>query len=226
MVVASVALLVALGGTSIAAVGNVPLFSVGTPQLKANAVISAKVKNRTLLAVDFKRGQLPRGPRGLQGPQGPSGPQGPAGAAAAPGFVAAVSSQTSGTAVTTNSTSFVDLAGSSETFTVPAGETARIYAIFTAESACYGAGANRYCGARIVVDGNELNPAVGNDFAFDSTDDGDEAAQSWESHAIARASETLSAGNHIVKVQIRTTNAANTLRIDDWALVIYRTKLS
>ncbi len=74
MVVASIALLVALGGTSIAAVGNVPLFSVGTPQLKANAVISAKVKNRTLLAVDFKQGQLPRGPRGLQGPQGPSGP--------------------------------------------------------------------------------------------------------------------------------------------------------
>ena len=61
MVVASIALLVALGGTSIAAVGNVPLFSVGTPQLKANAVISAKVKNRTLLAVDFKQGQLPKG---------------------------------------------------------------------------------------------------------------------------------------------------------------------
>ena len=61
MVVASIALLVALGGTSIAAVGNVPLFSVGTPQLKANAVISAKVKNRSLLAVDFKQGQLPRG---------------------------------------------------------------------------------------------------------------------------------------------------------------------
>ncbi|MGH3143544.1 MAG: hypothetical protein ACRDO9_10495, partial [Gaiellales bacterium] len=42
--VASIALLVALGGTRIAAVG-VPLFSVGTPQLKSNAVISNKVKN-------------------------------------------------------------------------------------------------------------------------------------------------------------------------------------
>ena len=71
MVVASIALLVALGGTSIAAVGNVPLLSVGTPQLKSNAVISAKVKNRSLLAVDFKQGQLPRGPRGPAGPAGP-----------------------------------------------------------------------------------------------------------------------------------------------------------
>jgi hypothetical protein len=226
MVVASLALLVALGGTSIAATGNVPLLSVGTPQLKSNAVISSKVKNRSLLAVDFKQGQLPRGARGPQGPPGPTGPTGPAGAAA-PGFVSAVSSQTGGTAATTTSTSYVDLAGSSETFNVPAGETARIYAMFTAESVCSGGGASsRYCGVRIVVDGNELNPAVGNDFAFDSTDVGDEGTASWESHAIVRSSETLSAGNHTVKVQIRTTNAATTLRVDDWALVVFRTKLS
>lgn len=231
MVVASIALLVALGGTGIAAVG-VPLFSVGTPQLKSNAVISNKVKNRSLLAVDFKQGQLPRGPRGLPGLRGlrglagPSGPQGPAGVAA-PGYVAQVSSQTGGNVVSTNSTAFVDLAGSSETFSVATGETARIYAIFSAETACFGGGANpRQCGVRIVVDGNELNPAVGSNFAFDSTDNGDETDNSWESHAIARTSETLSAGSHTVKVQIRTTDVATTLRIDDWALVIFRTKLS
>jgi hypothetical protein len=225
MVVASIALLVALSGTSIAAVVNVPLLSVGTPQLKSNAVISAKVKNRSLLAVDFKQGQLPKGPQGPQGPAGPSGPQGPAGVAA-PGYVASVSSQTGGTAVSTTSTAFVDLAGSSQSFTVPTGETARIYAIFSAESACYGGGLDRFCGARIVVDGNELNPAVGANFAFDSSDDGDEGSSSQESHAIARSSEDLSAGNHTVKVQIRSSNAATTFAVDDWALVIYRTKLS
>jgi hypothetical protein len=32
---------------------------VGTAQLKANAVISSKVKNHSLLAADFKPGQLP-----------------------------------------------------------------------------------------------------------------------------------------------------------------------
>lgn len=83
MVVASISLLVALGGTSVAAIGNVPLFSVGTPQLRPNAVISSKVKDRSLLAVDFKQGQLPRGargPRGFPGDPGPIGPAGPPGA--------------------------------------------------------------------------------------------------------------------------------------------------
>ena len=212
MVVASIALLVALGGTSIAAVGNVPLLSVGTPQLKSNAVISAKVKNRSLLAVDFKQGQLPRGPRGLAGPVGPfrtvraTGPRGRSGTWLRRG----------GELADGRDRVFDDLdgvrrsPGSSEAFTVPTGETARIYAIFSAESACYGGGLDRFCGARIVVDGNELNPAVGTNFAFDSSDDGDEGSSSEESHAIARSSETLSAGNHTVKVQIRSSNALTT----------------
>jgi hypothetical protein len=82
LVVACLALLVALGGTSIAAVSQlVPRNSVGTPQLKNNAVTSAKVKNRSLLRADFKAGQIPAGPTGPAGAQGPAGPAGPAGAA-------------------------------------------------------------------------------------------------------------------------------------------------
>lgn len=53
--------------------------SVGTSQLKRNAVTSAKVKNRSLLAADFKKGQLPAGPQGPKGDQGPRGEQGPKG---------------------------------------------------------------------------------------------------------------------------------------------------
>ncbi|HEU0303853.1 MAG TPA: hypothetical protein VFR32_04665 [Gaiellaceae bacterium] len=228
VLLASLALLVALSGTSVASIANVPLLSVGTPQIKPNAVTSPKVANRSLLAIDFRKGQLPRGARGLRGlpgPQGPSGPPGPAGVASA-GYVAQVTSQASGSATTTSSTSYVDLAGSTETVVVPAGETARIYAVFSAESVCYGGGVGRLCGVRILVDGNELNPAVGNDFAFDSNNNGGEGSTSWESHAIARTSETLGAGNHTVKVQIRTSNAATALRIDDWALVLFRTKVS
>jgi hypothetical protein len=81
---ALVALAVALGGTGYAAT-VLPAGSVGTAQLKNGAVVSAKVKNHSLLAVDFAPGQLPageRGPAGAQGPQGPAGsagPQGPAG---------------------------------------------------------------------------------------------------------------------------------------------------
>ena len=80
MVLAATALLVALGGTSIAAVSQIPRASVGAPQLKANAVTGAKianntitsidVRNRSLRRVDFGQGQLPAGPAGAQGPPG------------------------------------------------------------------------------------------------------------------------------------------------------------
>lgn len=81
MVVACAALLVALGGTSYAAVLQVPRNSVGTAQLKSNAVTSAKVKNGSLLSGDFKPGQIPAGPAGTAGPTGPAGPAGTAGPA-------------------------------------------------------------------------------------------------------------------------------------------------
>jgi hypothetical protein len=69
MVVAFVALLVAFAGTSYAAI-QLPANSVGTKQLKKNAVIGKKVKNRSLKAVDFATGQLPKGDKGDPGPAG------------------------------------------------------------------------------------------------------------------------------------------------------------
>jgi len=75
MVVALVALLAALAGTSYAAV-QLPANSVGTKQLKKNAVTGKKVKNRSLKAADFAAGQLPKGPKGDQGAQGLQGPKG------------------------------------------------------------------------------------------------------------------------------------------------------
>jgi hypothetical protein len=86
LVVACIALLVALGGTSIAAVTQLPRASVGAPQLKRNAVVASKINpnavrtghvlNGTLLSEDFKAGQIPAGPQGPAGPAGPAGPQG------------------------------------------------------------------------------------------------------------------------------------------------------
>jgi hypothetical protein len=78
MMVAFLALLVALGGTSYAAI-TLPANSVGTKQLKKNAVTGKKVKNRSLKAIDFATGQLPAGPQGATGPQGPKGDTGPRG---------------------------------------------------------------------------------------------------------------------------------------------------
>ena len=48
--------------------------------LGANSVGTKQVINHSLLKVDFKAGQLPRGPRGAQGAQGAQGVPGPAGA--------------------------------------------------------------------------------------------------------------------------------------------------
>lgn len=85
MLVALLALFVALGGSSYAAL-NLPKGSVGPKQLKKNAVTSTKVKPGSLELSDFnasQRSQL-RGPQGEQGPQGAQGPQGSQGPAGAP----------------------------------------------------------------------------------------------------------------------------------------------
>jgi hypothetical protein len=73
MVVACTALIVALGGTSYAAL-KLPRNSVGTAQLKSNSVTSGKVRNGSLTSRDFRSLSLPRGPRGAQGPKGDSAP--------------------------------------------------------------------------------------------------------------------------------------------------------
>jgi hypothetical protein len=75
MVVALVALLAALAGTSYAAV-QLPANSVGTKQLKKNAVTGKKVKNRSLKAADFAAGQLPQGEKGEKGDKGDPGAPG------------------------------------------------------------------------------------------------------------------------------------------------------
>jgi hypothetical protein len=97
MVVACLALLIALGGTSVAAVSQLARNSVGpaqlqfgavtNPKIRNDAVTSAKVRNRSLLRADFAPGQLPAGPTGPQGPAGAAGPTGPAGPAGAIGAV-------------------------------------------------------------------------------------------------------------------------------------------
>lgn len=74
-------LVLSAGALAVAVLGTTPLgeaagrivlppSSVGTAQLKTGAVTGEKVKDRSLLARDFKPGQLPRG---AQGPPGPAG---------------------------------------------------------------------------------------------------------------------------------------------------------
>jgi hypothetical protein len=78
-VMSTLGVFIALGGVSYAAV-ELPKDSVGSKQLKADAVKSKKVLDGSLLAADFAAGQLPAGARGPAGPEGPEGRRGPAGA--------------------------------------------------------------------------------------------------------------------------------------------------
>src|SRR4051794_8886741 len=73
-VMATVAVFIALGGSSYAAV-TLKKNSVKGKFLAPNSVTSPKVKDGSLLAKDFAAGQLPGGTT-----IGPAGPQGPAGA--------------------------------------------------------------------------------------------------------------------------------------------------
>jgi hypothetical protein len=88
-VIALLALFVALGGTSYAAVtlanNSVKSKHIGAGQvnrsdIKKNAINSAKVANGSLVAGDFKAGEAPQGPQGPQGPKGDTGATGATGA--------------------------------------------------------------------------------------------------------------------------------------------------
>jgi hypothetical protein len=82
--IAYVALFVALGGTSYAAI-NLPANSVGSRQLKPGAVTASKVKPHSLLRSNFKEGELGAGLPGPAGAPGAAGHDGAAGAAGTAG---------------------------------------------------------------------------------------------------------------------------------------------
>jgi hypothetical protein len=77
LVIALIALFIALGGTSYAAITALPKNSVGSKQLKNGAVTKTKINKKTLTQLKGNRG--PTGPKGATGAQGVQGPQGPAG---------------------------------------------------------------------------------------------------------------------------------------------------
>src|SRR5215203_5760907 len=71
-VMATIAVFIALGGASYAAI-KLPKNSVGNKQLKKNAVTSVKVRDGSLTPQDFGAGALPTGAKGDPGPPGRDG---------------------------------------------------------------------------------------------------------------------------------------------------------
>jgi hypothetical protein len=110
MAVALIALFVALGGSSYAAVTlaknsvkakQIAPNAVRASEIKASAVRSAEVRNGSLLAQDFKTGQLPAGPKGDKGDTGEKGDKGDKGDTGDAGTAVAYATVTStGTVIT------------------------------------------------------------------------------------------------------------------------------
>ena len=108
-VMATIAVFVALGGSSYAAITitgkNVKDSSLTGKDIKNSSLTTSDVKNRSLLALDFKSGQLPAGPQGAQGAKGDKGEKGDTGATGAAGTgYGKESTQGSGSLTTTEST--------------------------------------------------------------------------------------------------------------------------
>jgi hypothetical protein len=121
-VMATIAVFVALGGASYAAV-SLPAKSVGTKQIKNGAVTGLKVRDASLTPADFG-GTLPAGQpgsRGLQGQKGEQGLQGNTGATGPDGVLQTLSfdGSISGTMTSSANWQFV---GPTDTTTLTAGE--------------------------------------------------------------------------------------------------------
>jgi hypothetical protein len=90
-VMASVAVFIALGGTSYGLAtgsigsGEIKDNTIRSKDIRNNEVRSKDVRDRSLLARDFKAGQLPAGPQGATGATGPGGPRGLTGPTGPPG---------------------------------------------------------------------------------------------------------------------------------------------
>ena len=176
-VTATLALVIALGGTSYASI-----------KLPKNSVSSLQVKDRSLLKKDFRPGQLPAGKRG------PAGPAGPAGDSGAGGGSSAVFNRAEG------ADGLVPGAGDQviQSMNLPAGNWV-VTAKFIAENATAVPGGVLSC--RLTLGGaviDTLGPGVGIDFDQGATSNTLTGAASGGGPAavICNTSNTVSAGSY------------------------------
>src|SRR5262249_10462207 len=85
---------------------------------------------------------------------------------------------------------------------------------FTGESNCSGTSLG-WCTVQLRCDGTELLPAVGGDFAFDSVGQ-TSSTSSYRSLSVTRRSAPVTGGTHSCEARTFQTDAATTLRLDDW----------
>jgi hypothetical protein len=108
-------------------------------------------------------------------------------------------------ASSTTSTSFVTL--STASVTIPAG-TGLMVAHFSGEALC--GGSSGWCSVRILIDGTEMVPQSGTDFAFAAV------GNNFNSSAVERTWQGAAAGAHTFTLQYAVTAGATSFRLDDW----------
>jgi hypothetical protein len=126
------------------------------------------------------------------------------------GQINQVSQTRSADADTTTSHTFVNLPGGSQL--IRTATSGIVLARFSGESACRGSGG--WCSVRLLLDGQEMSPQAGTDFAFDSPTTAGYSAHSMERSTIVQA------GTHTVQVQYAAAGAATSVRLDDWTLTL------
>jgi hypothetical protein len=126
------------------------------------------------------------------------------------GQINQVSQTRSADAETTTSHAFVNLPGGSQL--IRTASSGIVLARFSGESACRGSGG--WCSVRLLIDGQEMAPQAGSDFAFDAP-----SAAGYSAHAMDR-SAVVQAGTHTVQVQFAAVGAATSIRLDDWTLTL------
>ena len=186
MVVACTALLFALTGAGYAA-GMLGPNTVGTKQLKKNAVISTKIKNRSLLAVDFKAGQLPRG---AQGAPGTPGANGAPGAQGPPGPTMGVA-DTSGNVPPAVAGSFLV-----RTLNVTLPTSGSLLAMARVRSTTTCAAGSCAAAYGLYVDGNPIPASAARQPSAAST------TSDWDNIAVFGIAPNLAAGPHAVTMRV------------------------
>jgi hypothetical protein len=130
------------------------------------------------------------------------------------------------TTQTLGDTQWQDLPGATTSVTVPQKTSAVILARFTAATTCNGE-QGKPCLARILIGGQEADPALGDRSYIDSTPNVSTPgnnADSPEAHTIERSLGPLPAGTYAVTVQYKNAVGTSTT-FDGWNLTVERSKL-
>lgn len=117
---------------------------------------------------------------------------------------------------TTQSNTFVQVTGATFDMAVPNNQMKTFIAEFSAESWCDGADSG-WCSVRILIDGNEMAPVVGTNFAFDADGVGNDE---YESHSMTRYVADVGPGLHTFSVEAMSTETNTLFWLDDWTFMV------